>query len=381
MPWNDQSGGPQGGSPGGQGGGKGPWGSGPRQPWGTPPRPPQQPERDLEDMLRGWRDRFRFGGGGGGGSGGGRSPLSFPLVAGIVAAGWLLTGTYLVNEGEQAVITRFGAYNRTTGPGAHWHLPAPIEAARVVNVTGVRSNEIGCDRSTNNCIDPDEGLMLTGDRNIVDVHFRVYYNIADVGAFVFNVRDPVDDDRDNNQGAVRQVVESAMREVIGRRELEPIITTDRGAVEQEVQALAQQVLNDYRAGVRITQVQLLNATVPPEVFAAFNDVISANQDAETAVNNANRDSARIVNEAEAYKGQVIRQATGDAEAFNAVYTEYRAAPQVTRDRIYTETMERVYQRGNLVILDSRGGNVTYLPLDGMIRRNAGAAQPQVEGTR
>ena len=249
----------------------------------------------------------------------------------------------------------------------------------MVNVTGVRSNEIGCDRSTNACVDPDEGLMLTGDRNIVDVHFKVFYNVSDVVAFTFNVRDPADTNRNDNQGAVRQVVESAMREVIGRRDLEPVITTDRAAVEQEVQRLAQQVLNDYRAGVHVVQVQLLSATVPPDVQAAFRDVISANQDAETAVNNANRDSARIVNEAEAYKGQVVREATGEAERFTSIYNEYRLAPQVTRDRIYIETMERVYRNGNLVILDTRGGVVPYLPLDMVRRNNGAAAQPQQPG--
>jgi membrane protease subunit HflK len=254
-------------------------------------------------------------------------------------------------------------------------MPSPIEARQIYNVTGQRSDEIGCDRSARSqCLDTEEGLMLTGDRNIVDIHFKVYYNISDVVDFAFNVRDPVDNSRDENQGAVRQVVESAMREVIGRRQVEPIITTDRAAVEQEVQQLAQQVLNDYQSGVRIIQVQLLNATVPPEVFAAFNDVISANQDAETAVNNANRDSARIVNEAQAYRERTIREATGEAQRFSAVYDEYRQAPQVTRDRIYLETMERVYQRGDLVVLDQRSGAVPYLPLDNMVRRNAPAGQ-------
>jgi membrane protease subunit HflK len=325
-------------------------------------------------MLRQWRERFRFGGGGGGAGGGERRGLSWPLIAAILFIGWLSTGIYFVNEGERAVITRFGRYDRTTTPGAHWHMPPPFEARQKFNVTGVRSDEIGCDRNNNDCADPEEGLMLTGDRNIVDIHFKVYYNIADVVAFAFNVRDPVDADRNDNQGAVRQVVESAMREVIGRRQLEAVITTDRAAVEQEVQQLAQQVLNDYRAGVRINLVQLLNATVPPDVQAAFNDVISANQDAETAVNNANRDSARLVNEAQAYREQTIRQATGEAQRFSSVYEEYRLAPQVTRDRLYIETMERVYHNGNLIILDQRGGAVPYLPLDGMVRRNAPPAR-------
>jgi membrane protease subunit HflK len=372
MPWNDQSGGPN-----NSGGGQGPWGGGPRRPWGQPTRPPQRPTGgDLEDWLKQLRERFGGGGGGEGGASGGRRPFSWPLVLGVLVAGWLMTGVYFVNEGEQAVITRFGSYSRTTGPGAHWRLPPPFEAMMKFNVTGVRSDEIGCDRDNTSapCADPEEGLMLTGDRNIVDVRLRVYYNIADVVDFAFNVRDPIDAGRGSeNQGAVRQVVESAMREVVGRRQLEPIITTDRAAVEQEVQQLAQQVLDSYRAGVRITQVQLLRATVPPEVFAAFRDVISASQDAETEVNNANRDSARIINEAEAYRGQVVRQASGEAERFSAVYNEYRQAPQVTRDRIYLETMERVYQRGNLVILDQRSGAVPYLPLENMVRR---PAQPQ-----
>jgi membrane protease subunit HflK len=324
-------------------------------------------------MMRQWRERFFGGGGGGGGASGGRRPLQWPAILGILFVGWLLTGVYFVTEGEQAVITRLGRFDRIAGPGAHWHLPAPIEARQKFNVTGQRSDDIGCVRETNRCENPEEGLMLTSDRNIVDIHFKVYYNISDVVDFAFNVRAPIDEGA-QNQSALRQVVESAMREVIGRRQLETIITRDRAAVEQEVQELAQQVLDSYSAGVRVLRIELLTATVPPDVFAAFNDVISANQDAETAVNNANRDAARITNEAEAYRGRVVREATGEAERFVAVYSEYRAAPQVTRDRLYIETMERVYRTGNLVILDSRGGAVPYLPLDGMIRRD-GAQQP------
>lgn len=331
-------------------------------------------------MLRQWRERFFGGGGSGSGaSGGGRRGFRWPVIAGVFALGWLMTGVYPVNEGELGVVTRLGAYSRTTTPGLHWHLPAPFEAARVVNVTGQRSDEIGCDRTSNNCPDAEEGLMLTGDRNIVDIHFKVYYNISDVVAFTFNVRDPVNLERTSDLGAVGQVIESAMREVIGRRELEPIITTDRAVVEQEVQALAQQVLDEYNSGVRILQVQLLSAKVPPEVAPAFRDVITANQDAQTAVNNANRDAAVIVNEAEAYRGRTIREAAGEAARFSSVYDEYRQAPQVTRDRIYIETMERVYHNGNLVILDQRSGAVPYLPLDGMIRRPAATQQARPNG--
>jgi membrane protease subunit HflK len=328
-------------------------------------------------MLRQFRERFGMGGGGGGGGtrGGGRSPISAPIIVGVLFFGWVLTGVYTVDEGEQAVITRLGDYNRTTGPGIHLHAPAPIEARQVINVTGQRVDEIGfVSRGQNITDNPDESLMITGDRNIVEIHFRIYYNIKNAVDFAYNVRNPVGTSG-GQPGAVRQVAESAMREVIGRRELEPIITTDRGAVELGVEQLMQSVLDEYEAGVQVLQVELLRAAAPSAVIEAFNDVVNAGQDAETAINNANRETATIVNEAQAYRERVVREATGEAQRFNAVYGEYRQAPQVTRDRLYLETMERVYQRGNLIILDQRGGAVPYLPLDGMVRRNSsGGAQ-------
>jgi len=376
MPWNDQSS--------GGGGGQGPWGGGPRRPWGQPPRPPQRPQGgDLEDWIRQLRERFNLGGGGGGGTGGsgggrpgGRRGLSWPLIGGIVFFGWLITGVYAVDEGERAVVSRLGVYNRTVGPGVHVRMPNPFEASQVINVTGQRVEGIGFTARGETVADnPEESLMITGDRNIVEIHFRIYYNIKDVGDFVYNVRDPIS--RDDQPGAVRQIAESAMREVIGGRELEPIITTDRGAVELAVEQLMQQVLDEYETGVQVLQVELLRAAAPSAVIEAFNDVVNARQDAETAINNANRETATILNEAQAYRERVVREATGEAQRFNAVHAEYRAAPQVTRDRLYLETMERVYQRGNLIILDQRGGAVPYLPLDGMIRRTP--AQP--EGAR
>jgi membrane protease subunit HflK len=365
MPWNDQSGGNQG------GGGQGPWGGGPRRPWGQqpPPRQPQGPQGpDLEDLLRNWRERFGGGGnsGGGGSRGDRKSPFSAPLIIGVLAFGWLLTGVYTVDEGEQAVITRFGDFNRMTGPGIHVHMPAPLEARQVINVTGQRTTEIGFVSRNQNALtdNPDESLMITGDRNIVEVHFRVVYNIKDVADFAYNLREP--------DMAVRQVAESAMREVIGQRELEPIITTDRGAVELGVEQLLQATLDEYEAGVQILQVELLRAAAPGAVIQAFDDVVTAGQDAQTSINVAERETATMIAEAEAYRERVVREAAGEAQRFNAVYAEYRSAPQVTRDRLYLETMERVYQQGNLIILDQRGGSVPYLPLDTMIRRPATA---------
>lgn len=379
MPWNDQSSGGGSKGPGGPSGGQGggPWGSGPRRPWGEPQRPsPGQQGPDLEDMLRRFRDRMGGGGSGSGGAGGGRRGVSAPLIAGILFFGWLLTGVYPVDEGEQAVITQLGRYNRTTGPGIHMHLPTPFEARQVINVTGQRTDEIGFvaqgDQTRDN---PDESLMITGDRNIVEIHFRVYYNIVDVVDFAYNVRDP-----DN---AVSVVAESAMREVIGRRQLEPIITTERAAVEQAVEDITQQVLDEYESGVRVLQVELLRAAAPQAVIEAFNDVVNAGSDAETATNNANREASRITNEAQAYRERSIREATGEAGRFAAVYNEYRQAPQVTRDRLYIETMERVFREGDTMILDQRSGAVPYLPLDNMRRTRPTPAQtqPQPQGGR
>lgn len=374
MPWNDQSG--------GTGGGQGPWGSGPRRPWGQQQRPPRAPDGpDLDEWLRQLRERFSGRGGEGGGSGR-RGPISWPVIAAILVGGWLLTGVYTVDEGEQAVITTLGDYSRTTGPGIHVHAPTPIEARRVINVTGQRTDEIGFVSRDNQITDnPDESLMITGDRNIVEVHFRIYYNIKDVVDFAFNVRNPVTAPN-GEPGAVRQVAESAMREVIGQRQLEPIITTDRGAVELSVEQLMQQTLDEYEAGVQVLQVELLRAAAPSAVIEAFNDVVNAGQDAETAVNNAERETAQILNQAQAYREQVVREATGEAQRFVSVYDQYRLAPQVTRDRLYMETMERVYQRGNLIILDQRGGAVPYLPLDSLTRgRTPQGQQPPQEGGR
>jgi membrane protease subunit HflK len=349
----------------------------------VPPRqpPPGAGGPDLDELLRTWRERLRdmLGGGGGGGGDetrrGGRGPRGFgaPLIGGVLFFGWLLTGVYTVDEGEQAVILRFGDFNRVSGPGIHMHLPTPFEARQVINVTGQRTTEIGFVTRSNNAVEdnPDESLMITGDRNIVEIHFRVIYSISDVADFAFNVRDP--------EVAVRAVAESAMREVIGQGDLESIITTGRAEVEQGVEDLMISVLEEYESGVALRQVELLRARAPQAVIAAFNDVVNARQDAETATNNAERDTARIVNEADAYRQRVISEATGEAQRFLAVYSEYRQAPQVTRDRIYLETLERVYRDGNLIILDQRGGAVPYLPLDSLVRRTPPAAP--AEGAR
>lgn len=337
-------------------------------------------------MLRRFREGFRnaFGGGGGGGfrlgRGGGTGGVGWPVVAGALVFGWLALGVYIVDEGERAVITRFGAYERTTLPGMGWHLPPPLEARRIIGVTNQQVIEIGYRPAPNGRTEdrPEESSMITGDRNIVDIDFRVVYRVSSAYHYLFRVRDP--------QEVVRGVAESTMREVIGQRELESILTTERASVEQAVETLTQNVLNTYEAGVEVLQVNLLAASAPPEVIEAFNDVVRAGQDAEAEINRATQfrnervpqargQAAQIVQQAEAYRDQVVREANGEAARFVLVYDQYRLAPRVTRERLYLETMERVYRDADTIILDQRGGAVPYLPLE-MRRSNSGAQTTQ-----
>ena len=375
--------------------GQGPWGSGPRRPWGgAPPPPPRAPERDLEDMLRGWRDRLRGGGRGGGGGkdvkpfDGGR--LNVRLIALVLLMGWLLSGVYVVNESERAVILRFGAIVRTVGPGMHVHAPWPIESRLVRNVTNLRTVLIGCRDDAGDCDhdEPGESLMVTGDRNVVEIHFKVNYAISSLQDYLFNVDDP--------DAAVGPVAESAMREIIGQRQLSAIMTANRTSVARDVATLSQQILDSYHSGIRVVQIQLLTVAPPPELIAAFNDVVQARQDAVSARNVATRysneaipraqgEASQIVQGAEAYADRVVREATGEALRFEAVDAEYRHAPRVTRDRLYLETMERVFAQANTVILDNHSGGVTYIPLESLRRSNgapaAPPAQPQQPGVQ
>jgi membrane protease subunit HflK len=346
-------------------------------------------------MLRGWRERFRNGGKGGGGGkdvkpfDGGR--MNWRLIALVLFVGWLLSGVYIVNESERAVILRFGAIVRTVGPGIHVHAPWPIESRSVRNVTNLRTILIGCRDDAGDCDrdEPGESLMVTGDRNVVEIHFKVNYSISSLQDFLFNVEDP--------DGVVGPVAESAMREIIGQRQLSAIMTANRTSVGHDVARLMQQILDSYHSGIRIVQIQLLTVAPPPELIAAFNDVVQARQDAVSARNVATRysneaipraqgEAAQIVQNAEAYRSRVVLEATGEAARFEAVDAEYRHAPRVTRDRLYLETMQRVFAGANTVILDNRSGGITYIPLDAL-RRNASPApqqqpqQPQPGGPR
>ncbi len=372
MPWNDQSNGndTRGQKPGDNG--KSPWGNGP-QGGGEPP------EVDVDEIVRNLQRRFGgiFGGGGGNGRGrGGKGlgGLGIGVIVIVLIGVWFFTpgsGWYIVKAEEQGVVLRFGAYNRTELPGFHWKLPVPFETALKPKVARVHQENIGFrvsrGRNTSSSI-PHESLMLTGDENIVDINFSVIWQIKNARDFLFNLDDPV--------GAVKAVSESAMREVVGKNDLEPIITQGRQIVETTTRELIQTALDEYGAGVIITQVQLQKADPPSRVLEAFRDVVNAGQDAETKVNQATAyandvvpkargDAAKLEQEAIGYRDSVIAEAAGEAERFNLIYKEYKKAPVVTRQRMYLETMERVLQGTDKVLLDKSAGNqvVPYLPIN------------------
>ena len=310
--------------------------------------------------------------------------VSTPAVAagvGIVFVVWLLTGFFIVQAYQEAVITRFGAYARSEGPGLHYHLPSPIERAEFVSVTNQNKTIIG---GTTAAAAPDESLMLTGDENIVDLSFAVQWHVSDAAAYLFQVRDPED--------AVKAVAESAMREVVGRSPLTSILTNGRGQVQAQTLELMQQILDRYHSGVTVDAVQIQNASPPAEVVPAYQDIARAGQDAQSLINQANTyrnrvvneaigDSSKIVNAAQGNKEQVVREAQGQAARFNQLYAEYRRAPAVTRQRLYIETMEEVLSHSRKVIIDAKGATAPIiLPPQAFQPAAAPAPAPQAAPT-
>jgi membrane protease subunit HflK len=368
MPWSNQGGGPW-----GSGGGKGPWGSGPQSSGPTPP--------DLEDLLRRSQDKLRtvLPGGNLGGRG------FALLVLGAVVL-WGVSGFFRVEADEVGVVLRFGKEIREVQPGLNYHLPYPIETVLTPKALQVRKIDVGMRivddlrRGTTVRDVPEESLMLTGDENIVDVDFSVLWRIKPngVGAYLFNIQNP--------EGTVKAVAESAMREVIGRSEIQPILTGARQTTELAVQELMQKTLDQYSAGVLVVQVQMQKVDPPAQVIDSFRDVQAARADLERAQNEAQTYANRVVPEArgraaqilqgaDAYKSQTVAEATGQTSRFMKIYDEYKKAPEVTRRRMYLETMERVMAGTDKIILDANsqsggGGVVPYLPLNELTRRPA-----------
>jgi membrane protease subunit HflK len=365
MPWSNQSG-----SGGGRrgGGGGGPWGQGPSG------GPHQQP--DLEELLKRSQDRLKQVIPGGGAPSG--LVIFVVLLLGALAVAYYAF-FFIVRVDEAGVVLRFGKFDREVPPGLHFRLPYPIEEVRLPKVTEKKQTYIGVDpgRSGRGGRDlPDESLMLTGDENIVVVGFMVRWRIKDAKKYLFNIQKPDE--------TVKEVAESAMREAVGQSEIKPLITEARSKTEAEVHKLMQDVLNYYGAGIEIEQVQMLKSEPPPQVIDAFRDVQAAQADkekyqneafayAKKVVAEAKGEADRIVLGAKGYQQQAILDAEGQTARFLKVYEEYKKAPDVTRKRLYLETMERILGGSEKIILDSKAGQsvVPYLPLDQLQKRKDG----------
>ncbi|MCW8916592.1 MAG: FtsH protease activity modulator HflK [Magnetovibrio sp.] len=375
MAWKPQGGGGPWGGGGGNGGG--PWGGG-----GGPTGGGQQPP-DIEEILRRSQDNFKNMMPGGFGSG---RAIALAILAAFVL--WMASGIFRVDTGHRGVVMLFGKHvpEQDVGPGLHWYYPTPIGSYMRPNVEAVRRIDVGFvgagetssafGRTTTAGRDVlEESLMLTKDQNIFDVDFRVQWKVKSAGDYLFNIRDP--------EGTVKLAAESAMREIIGQTTLQNAMTTDRQQVANQARDLLQSILDGYKSGISVIEVQFLKGDPPAQVIDAFNDVQSARQDLDRLKNEAEAyankivptaegEAAKMLQQAEAYKEQVIKNAQGEAKRFISVYESYKVAKDVTTQRLYLEAMEEIMKNSNKVILDKNGGGVVpYLPLP-ELKKNAGA---------
>ena len=347
-----------------------------QSPWGSPPggggnggfrRGPTPP--DIDEIVKKIQNTInRFTGGGSGGT----KPIILGLI--IIAILWTLSGLYRVLPDEQGVVLRFGKFVNTTQPGLNYHFPYPIETVLTPKVTKVNRIDIGFRSERDSGFTsggvadvPEESLMLTGDENIVNIDFSVFWVIKNAGNFLFKIQDP--------QGTVKAAAETAMREVIARSNIQPILTEGRSLIETDTQEIIQQILDEYNSGIQITQVQTQKADPPDQVIDAFRDVQAARADMERSKNEAEAyandviprargEAQKILQAAEAYKKEVVAKAEGEASRFLAIYNEYRNAKAVTQERMYLETMEKVLADIDKVIIEKNAGSgvVPYLPL-------------------
>ena len=303
----------------------------------------------------------------------------FALAASLALAVWLATGFYIVEEGSRGVELRLGKYSQTTTPGPRWHWPYPIETHEVVNISQVRALEVGHRNSQKTKV-KEEALMLTQDQNIVDVQFAVQYTLKSPEEYLFNNRGPDE--------AVRQVAETAMREIVGRSKMDYVLYEGRGEIASSAKVLMQKILDRYTTGILVSTVNLQNAQPPEQVQGSFDDAVRAKQDKERLKNEgeayandilprARGLAARLLEEASGHKQRVLANAQGDASRFSAVVAEYEKAPQVTRERMYIETIQQVMQNTSKVLVDQKGGqNLLYLPLDKIMQMSGPNTQTQ-----
>jgi modulator of FtsH protease HflK len=369
MPWKNQS------------GGGGPWGGGGQGPWGGGNRPP-----DLEEILRRSQDRMRRMLPGGFGSG-----RSLGFIALIGVALWLATGFYRVQPDEQGIALVLGKVWKQTNPGLNYNLPAPIGEVFTPKVTRVNRVEIGFRAGTDASGDsvlqdvPEESLMLTGDENIISMQFVVLWQIKDPQKYLFAIRNP--------EGAVKNVAESVMRELIGQTAFEYARTQGRAEIEQQARERMQKLLDNYQSGILVTQVAMQNISPPEPTIDAFRDVQAASADKERAVNEAQAyynevtqraegQAQQIVKEAEAYKEQTVALATGNAQRFESVLNQYEKAKDITQRRIYLETMEQLLKGINKVLVDNKtvGGALPYLSLNELLKQQKSQPPPAAAGS-
>lgn len=371
------------------------------KPNGGGPRRPNQGPPDLEEL---WRDFNRklngmFGkkGGGGNNGGGGDGPRlpqidfnpkflggGIGLLAALAVVVWLASGFYIVDASQRGLVLQFGSYKETSEPGLRWRFPYPVQSVDLVNLTGVRTVEIGYRGSERNKV-LKEALMLTDDENIVNIQFAVQYFLKDPVEYLFNNRHPDD--------AVMGAAETAVREIVGKSKMDFVLYEGREQIATQAANLMQDILDRYKSGILISKVTMQNAQPPEQVQAAFDDAVKAGQDRERQKNEgqayandvipkARGTAARLMEEASGHKQRVILTAEGDASRFAQVQTEYAKAPEVTRQRMYLETMQQVYSNTSKVMVDGKGqGNLLYLPLDKLIQAagataavNAGAPE-------
>ncbi len=358
-------------------------------------RRPNQGPPDLEEL---WRDFNRklsgmFGkkGGGSGNDGGGRPPVEFDpkflgggigILVALLVIVWLASGFYIVDAANRGLVLQFGKFKETTEPGLRWRLPYPIQSHELVNLTGVRTIEVGYRGSEKNKV-LKEALMLTDDENIINIQFAVQYILKDPVEYIFENRHPDD--------AVMQAAETAIREIVGKSKMDFVLYEGREQVAANASKLMQDILDRYKTGIMISKVTMQNAQPPEQVQAAFDDAVKAGQDRERQKNEgqayandvipkAKGTAARLLEEAEGYKQRLIATAEGDASRFRQLNTEYAKAPEVTRQRLYLETMQQVYANTSKVMVDAKGqGNLLYLPLDKLLG-TAVAGVPAAAGT-
>jgi membrane protease subunit HflK len=360
--FKDKSGSPWGSAPGGgNGSGRGP----------TPP--------DIDAIIRDIQNKINKFLPGGSKSGG--KPIGLILI--ILVFVWLASGLYRVGPDEQGVVLRFGKFVKTTQPGLHYHIPLPVETVQTPKVTKVNRIDIGFRSERDSGFSqgggvadvPQESLMLTGDENIVNIDFSVFWVIKDAGKFLFEIQDP--------EGTVKAAAETAMREVIAKSNIQPVLTEGRAQIEIETQEIIQSILDEYKSGIQVTQVQTQKADPPDQVIDAFRDVQAARADMERSKNEAEAyandviprargEAARIMQAAEAYKQKVVASAEGEASRFISIYNEYAKAKEVTQERMYLETMEKVLADIDKVIIEKGAGSgvVPYLPLPELGKKKA-----------